>query len=469
LNSKTILQFSIGPIGAAALGLITLPIVAWYFSPEDIGRLAMLQVTVSFTLLLFSLGLDQAYVREYYEVHDKPGLLKAVFVPGLQILVVVIAVLMLSPWKLSLLIFGKESLLLSTLLYGAIILSFGSRFFSLILRMKERGLAFSMSQLLPKLLFLLIIMGYVLLGADADFDNLIMANFWSLFAVFVVYAWNTRNDWLPSLTATIDRAKQYQMIRYAIPLIGSGLAFWGLTAMDKVFLRSLSSFEEVGIYSVAVSFAGAALVFKGIFATVWTPMVYKWAAEDEDPQKIKDVIDYVTLFVVVIWSLTGMFSWVLIYILPPEYDSVQYIIVAVMAYPLLWTLSQASSVGIGVSRKTTFALLAAVIALGINLVSNPLLIPMYGASGAAIATVLAFLVFFIIRTESSSVIWIRFDHIKMYLFIFLLSGLSVVVNIILFNTILISIAYTTILIFAIAFYRKQSISIFLYLKHNPIR
>jgi hypothetical protein len=36
LNTKKILQFSIGPIRPAVLGLVTLPIVAWLFSHEDI-------------------------------------------------------------------------------------------------------------------------------------------------------------------------------------------------------------------------------------------------------------------------------------------------------------------------------------------------------------------------------------------------------------------------------------------------
>ncbi|MBD3768391.1 MAG: oligosaccharide flippase family protein, partial [Gammaproteobacteria bacterium] len=414
MNARKVLAFSVGPIGAAALGVITLPIVAWLFSPEDIGRLTMLNVTVSFALLLFSLGLDQAYVREFHEVQDKPGLLKAVFIPGFVILLLVLAGLAFSPWSPSLLLFGIDSLFLTILLYAAILLSFGSRFLSLILRMQERGLAFSMSQLLPKLLFLVVVLGYVWLGAEAVFDNLIMANFLSLLAVFIVYAWNTRKDWLPAFSASIDKAKQSQMIRYAIPLIGSGVAFWGLTTMDKVFLRSLSSFEELGIYSIAVSFAGAALVFQAIFSTVWAPVVYKWAAEGVDPQKIKNVIDYVTLAVVVIWSLAGMFSWVVPYILPPEYNNVQYILLAAMAYPLLYTLSEATGVGIGIKRKTMFSLLAAIVALVFNAIGNWLLIPIYGAAGAAMASAVAFFIFFAIRTEASSKLWESFERWRMY-------------------------------------------------------
>lgn len=428
MKAKNIIHFSIGPIGSAALGLITLPIVAWLFSPEDIGRLTMLNATVSFFLLLFSLGLDQAYVREFHEVHDKPILLKSAFIPGFGVLLFVLAVLMLSPWSPSLILFGIDSLFLTVLLFAAILLTFASRFLSLILRMQERGLAFSMSQLLPKLLFLSIVLLYVWFGADAVFDNLIMANFLALLAVFIIYAWNTRNDWMPAFGATIDKAKQLQMIRYSMPLIGSGVAFWGLTTMDKIFLRSLSSFEQLGIYSVAVSFAGAALVFQAIFSTVWVPVVYKWAAEGIDHQKIKNVMEYVTLAVVVLWSIAGMFSWVITLILPPEYFEVQYILLAAIAYPLLYTLSESTGVGIGITRKTVYSLLAAVIALAFNAFGNWILVPYYGSAGAAMASAISFFIYFIIRTEVSVMVWKSFERFRMYLLILGLLSLSLFIN-----------------------------------------
>jgi len=455
MNTRKVLAFSVGPIGAAFLGLITLPVIAWLFSPEDIGRLTMLNVIVSFALLLFSLGLDQAYVREFHEVEDKPGLLKAVFIPGFLILLIALTAVGLSPWSISGLLFGIDSLLLSGLMVLAIVLSFFSRFLSLILRMQERGLASSMSQLLPKLLFLVIVLGYLWLGASAIFENLMLANVLALSMVFILYTWNTRKDWIPALTTSIDKAKQNQMIRYAIPLIGSGVAYWGLTTMDKIFLRSLSTFEELGIYSVAVSFAGAALVFQAIFSTIWAPVVYKWAAKGVEPQKIKNVMDFVTLAVILIWSLAGMFSWVVTYILPPEYVSVQYILLAAMAFPLFYTLSESTGVGIGIKRKTMFSLLAALVALVINAIANWLLIPIYGAAGAAMGSALAFFVFFAIRTEASSKLWESFERSRMYGFVLLLLVLSLVVNLI--DVGLVQIAfYTIVLLIGLIAFKTQS-------------
>ena len=67
MNVRKIAGFAVGPIGGAFLGFITLPLTAWFFSTEDIGRIALLQIVLGFTTMLFSLGLDQAYVREYHE------------------------------------------------------------------------------------------------------------------------------------------------------------------------------------------------------------------------------------------------------------------------------------------------------------------------------------------------------------------------------------------------------------------
>lgn len=462
MTPRNIAAFALGPIGGAVLGLLTLPLVAWFFSPDDIGRLSMLQVIVSFAILLFSLGLDQAYVREFHETVDKPALLKSVFLPGFILLIVALVFLIFLPWSISELLFGIDSGLLTGLLVGAIFLQFFSRFLSLILRMQEKGMAYSMSQILPKLLFLVILAIYILFSVEAVFKNLMIANLLSLLAVFLIYTWNTRIDWLASVTATIDKFKQKEMVRFGIPLIGGGIAFWGLTAMDKFFLRGFSSFEELGIYSISLSLASIALVFQAVFSSIWAPIVYKWASESIDPERIKSVTDYSTLAVIVIWSLAGMFSWLVIYILPSKYSQTQYILLAAMAYPLLYTLSEATGVGIGIKRKTAYSMLAAIVALILNAVGNWYLVPNYGASGASIASAIAFLAFFIIRTEASSRLWHSFERARMYFLVLMMIILSIIVNFITINAVALFFIYFGTLLVAITIFNKQFVSSYEY-------
>src|SRR5690554_488102 len=172
MTPKQIAAFAVGPIAGAALGLITLPIITWFFSQEDVGRMAMLGVVSSFATLLFSLGLDQAYVREFHETKSQPALFKTTLLPGLLLLMITLAVLLSLGNVISLWLFDIDSRLLSILVSVVILSIFISRFLSLILRMKEQGLAYSMSQVLPKLLLLLIIGGYVIFAVNKNITNL---------------------------------------------------------------------------------------------------------------------------------------------------------------------------------------------------------------------------------------------------------------------------------------------------------
>lgn len=416
MTPRKIATFAIGPVGGALLGLISLPVITWLFSQEDVGRMAMLQVMVSFSILLFSLGLDQSYVREFHDAENKPALLKIALMPGLILLSITVVVLLSFGSALASWLFGEPQWHLALLVALAVMASFLSRFLSLVLRMNERGIAYSMSQLLPKLLLLVILVGYVIVDADRDLTNLVLANAAAITFVCGIYGWNTRNEWLVGMRSKMDIARLKSMLWFGLPLILGGLAFWGLTAIDKLFLRTLANFEELGVYSVSVSFAAAATILQSVFSTVWAPTVYKWASKGQGLENVERVRRYILAIVVLGFSLAGLLSWVLILFLPSSYASVQWIVVSCIGYPLLYTLSESTVVGIGISRRSSFAMLAAVVAFVVNLVGNWLLIPSYGAAGAAVSTCASFWVFFILRTEFAIHLWKPIPRVLLYVY-----------------------------------------------------
>lgn len=426
MRLRKIIAFALGPIGGATLGFITLPLITWYFTQEDIGRLAMLNVAISFSTLLFSLGLDQAYVREFHETKSRPELLKTTIMPGLFLLLIVIIGLLYSSSFLSFWLFSIDSQLLSILIALVVLSTFISRFLSLILRMNEQGLAYSLSQLLPKLLLIIIIGGYVFLSIDKNITNLVIANVSASLFVFFIYGWNTRKEWIQAMHESISYTYFKKLFSYGLPLIFGGLAFWGLTATDKILLKELSSFEQLGLYSVSVSFAAAASVFQSIFTTIWAPMVYKWAANDDGIEKICKVNRYVLLVVIILFCLAGLFSWLVTLILPSNYSEVQWVLISCLGLPLLYMLSETTVVGIGITRRTGFSMVAAFLALSVNLIGNWWLIPVWGAAGAAVSTCISFWVFLVLRTEFSVYVWKPIPRISLYIYTLLLvSGATI--------------------------------------------
>ena len=411
---KKILAFALGPIAGSILGFITLPMIAWFFTQEDIGRLAMLNIVTSFSTLLFTLGLDQAYVREFHETKNRPALFKSTLLPGLVLLLITLGVLLSFNNIISQWLFSLDSQLLSLLIALVVITTFISRFLSLILRMNEKGFAYSMSQVLPKLLMILIIGSYIAFSVNKSITNLVLANVSSLIFVCCIYGWNTRKEWVAALKQKVDYGYLKKLLRFGTPLIFGGLAFWGLTATDKILLKNLSNFEQLGLYSVAVSFAAAATIFQSIFSTVWAPTVYKWAAAGDGLENIYKVNRYVLLVVVIIFCLAGLFSWLITFILPSNYNAVQWILISCLGYPLLYTLSETTVIGIGITRRSGFAMLAAFLAFILNLFGNWWLIPIWGAAGAAASTCVSFWLFLVLRTEFSIYVWKPIPRIALY-------------------------------------------------------
>lgn len=425
MNVRKIAGFAVGPIGGAFLGFITLPLTAWFFSTEDIGRIALLQIVLGFTTMLFSLGLDQAYVREYHEKENKSELWKQTTFPGLYLILLVSFILIIHPYLLSELLFDTQSWLISFLVIVLFIANYLIRFFSLILRMQEKGFLFSMSQIWPKFFNIFFLLNFVIIYNHHEFIYLLYAQVLSALIACSIFAWNTRHEWLGINNIKIDLNELKPLLKFGMPLIVGGLAFWGLNSIDRLFLKVFSDFNELGIYSVATSFAAIAIIVQSIFSTVWAPTVYKWIKNNENLDKIHDITWYLTIIIVFIFSLVGLFSNLITLVLPEQYNLVQYIVLPTLVAPLLYTLSETTGVGIGVSRKSYLSLYASLGAVASALLFNYILTPKLGALGAGISSSLSFLIFFLLRTEFSVIAWKSFPRIKVYFLVFLIVGLSI--------------------------------------------
>lgn len=415
MNIKKIGSFALGPILGAFLGFITLPLIAWLFPKEDIGRFSMYQAVLGFGVMLFSLAMHQAYVREYHEISNKGLLLKLTALPGATLFILAGAFLFFSPLSLSQWIFDVTSPKLDFLVILGLLFSFLINILTHVLRMQERGIAFSIAEVMPRISYLLFVVAVVIIFHARSFENLVVSNIFALFVTMAALVYLVRVDVREALLAGYDKKRMKEMLAFSLPLVVGSLAYWALTTMDRFFLRILSGFDELALYAVTVSIASVAAVLSTIFSNLWHPLVYRWVSEGIRIEKVQAVIDYTFLGVLAVWSLSGAFSWVISFLLPNDYANIQYLIVACIAMPLMYMLSEATVIGVGITRRSSFSMLASVVALLANLVLNFLLIPKYGAAGAAIASALSFAIFFTIRTEASCYVWKSIRRSSIYI------------------------------------------------------
>jgi O-antigen/teichoic acid export membrane protein len=420
MNKKKILAYAIGPVGSGIFSVATLPIITWFYNVDDVGRISMLQIFTSFAILFFCLGLDQSYVRAYHDSDNKPLLLKHVMFPGVYICILsCLLIFIYKPDFISKMLYSIESVYLSFLTFFCFIVALINRFLSLTLRMQERAIAFSMSQVLPKILLLLFVISAVVWAGSRDSKQLFTANALALFIACLIFAWNTRNDWIPAFAQKFDKIEYQTHLSYGFPLLIGGLASWGLNVSDRIFLRLFSSYTDLGVYSVAMSIASASTIFATIFNTIWAPLVFKWVSSGEiDLKKIDDISEYILMAIYFIVVVAGLFSWLLDFILPNQYLSVKYLIIICIIGPLFYTLSEVTGIGIAIAKKTRFSMYASIAAMLTSIVLNFFLVKKLGALGAAISTAFSFWFFYILRTEFSQLVWRKTIKLRGYLITF---------------------------------------------------
>lgn len=405
MNAKTLAAYALGPAGSAAAGVLALPLLSYSFPGADIGRVLLVQTAASLALIVLGLGLDQFYIREFHQSRSRAALFKTAALPPLALCAACCAALLLfaPQWP------SEKILSLPDARLGALCLLFAAallvtRYLSLVLRMNGRALAFSFTQLAPKLLVLAAAAAWAAFGLRADTFALLAVYAVAQLAAALLLLWQTRREWMAAARARGAAADLPAALRYGLPLAAGGLVYWAFSSADRWLLRNLAGADELGVYALAVNFGAAASVFQSVFATVWSPLVFQNLAEGKTAD-IGGIARRMAFALCAAVCLCGLAAPAAAQVLPPQYAAVPFILPAVMLVPLLYTLTEATGIGINVRRKNGLVPLVSLAVLACALALLHALVPRYGARGAAAAAASAFWLFFLLKSEASVRLW----------------------------------------------------------------
>lgn len=404
---KKLMGFSVGPFISALLGFIMIPLTTWYTNPEEFGKSSM--YTVGFTLasLIIYLGMDQAFVREFNSYKDRIVLLWSSFTVPFIFSILLSVILLVFYKPISIMMFGSIEWYIMLILALSVPFAVIDRFSQLIIRMNEKALLFSVVNIMNKvfnLIFLLIYLIYI----DNSFKGIVNASFIALVVVTVIEVIITKEYWFNSIT--VSKKLMKQLFHFALPLIPATIIGWVFSSMDRVLLRSLSSFEQIGLYSAAFKITTILGIIQQAFANFWVPTAYRWYEEKVEKEKFLEVSDYLTIVMTFIFILVVVFRDIIFIFFSSEYKAAAEIVPFLLFFPIMYTMSETTTLGIVFKRKTKYNIVVSVLAAVTNFILNYLFVPQYGALGSAIATAISYIMFFWLRTCISSKLWIKFNY-----------------------------------------------------------
>lgn len=407
---KSFIQFSAGPWLSAAISFVTTPITTYLIIPTEFGKASMYTVAFSLILQAVLLGTDQSFVRMFYEYDEdkRPALLWNSLISPLSMSVAASVVLILFRKEISLLLFDEPSHFLPIFaLSFTIVIAVLERFSTLVLRMKKRGIAFSSLRVVHTLSTAGGIIFYALVFGR-DFYAVIFGTVISHFVVLIVSVLMEISFWRKGIWLSPSWIKR--VVLYGLPFVPAFIVSWLLNSMDKLALRSFSTFEEIGFYTAANKIVAVLLLIQTGFSTFWTPVAYETHEKSPDDTSLYSRVSKLLAAVMFMVSLLLIgFKDIIVLILDSAYLPAANIMPFLIFYPIMYTVSETTVIGINFAKKTHWHLWISLMAASVNFIGNSLLVPIYGAKGAALATGVSYVVFFYSRTLISRKLY-RVDY-----------------------------------------------------------
>lgn len=416
---KNFICFSLGNYISIIIGLILIPITTKILSPEQYGIASFLELTMNILVLISYLGMDQGFMRYFYEEEKKlrNGLLYNCLLYPVSILFIIEILLYFFRNRVLNILILKDTTTYVVLGIG-LIFYFLNRFSLLVIRMKQKNMIYSMFNIINQIIkFILIILFYNYYGNNYKiiFFSVVLAT--SIISILAILS--EKNMWKINFRTSFKRR---EILEYSFPLSITVILIWIFQSSDKIMIQYYSNSYEVGLYSVAFKIIAIINILQQNFSIFWAPVAYEqYNKNKEDFLFFEKVFEVVTFVAIKVGIIILIFKDFIIYFLGNMYKEVNNIFPCLIFIPIMYTLSEITVLGLTFKKKTRIIFFLTLAVTLFNIVGNTFLIPKFGAKGAAISTGITYIVFFTLRTYfGKKYINIRIKLKRLYVSIVLL-------------------------------------------------
>lgn len=192
-----------------------------------------------------------------------------------------------------------------------------------------------------------------------------------------------------------------QGLVYSSPLVLHMISGYILNLGDRFFIRHYLSNEELGNYAIAYQIGMAVNFFYTSFNLAWTPTYFKWMKDGRETYIYK-VRRLVYIGILALSSLC-LLCWLVAKQLLDIYTNYKvstHIVIVVLVANVIFSMYKFEANYFFYSKKTrklsTYSMISAVIAI----IFNFILIPKFGIVGAAYATLISFVLIFVLVSRA---------------------------------------------------------------------
>jgi O-antigen/teichoic acid export membrane protein len=205
----------------------------------------------------------------------------------------------------------------------------------------------------------------------------------------LMYKWQVGS--FPIRNCNLKYAKQ--ILKNSFPLLLTSMAILIYMKIDQVMLKELVDTETVGTYAAAVKLCEVWYHIPVIIAVSLYPAII--GVKDKDPalyhaqlQKLYTLLVWVAIALAI--PITFMADWIIYIFYGNEYIESAIILKIYVWAGIFVSMSLANNKWMVIENFQNYILLTTILGMSSNIICNVILIPSYGAPGAAVATLISY-------------------------------------------------------------------------------
>lgn len=402
---------------------LLVPFYTQFLPQEEYGIVIVVYSFIAFLNGVFTFGLEPAYMRfvagKPEQERDRVFASSMLFIAGAAVVLGALILLFRSPVQ-GLLELRPEWNAIVPLSLGMIALDAVNVIPFAALRMENRARRFASVKLIS------IIINVTL---NVLFIAVLRESIVYIFISGLIASAGSTLLLLPTIAERLrggaDRGLLRRLLAYGLPTMPGAVAIMLVEIIDKPIMLKLTDAATAGVYGTNYKLGIFMMLIVTVFRYAWQPFYLQLSAEGERAEKSKAlfarILTYFVLLGAVIVLTLSLFIDDLVRLPIPFTDGSRLIhpaywsglgIVPIILFSYLWAgIAQILNAGLYITKRTRYILYATAAGAAINVLTNFLLIPLWGMYGGAAATFAAYFVIAMIYAAAGQRIYpIRWEY-----------------------------------------------------------
>lgn len=381
--------FAMGNLGSKLIIFILIPLYTFYLTKTEFGITDLITSSVNLLLPLVTLSIYEAVLRFVMDKDcDSSEILSTSFIITLtgSCLSFVVCLIM------ALVVQNNYIIFVGIILFLNSFQSLLSQYMRGIGKVKEFAINGIMTALVLSISNVVLIV-YLKKGIQGYIFSIIFSLLASNIYIILV------TDFLKQIKyENISRITAKKLISYSLPLIPNAFMWWIINFSNRYFITLFQGLAITGLFALANKIPSILSVFQSLFFQAWQLSAIDEFNSKESESFYTDVFNFFSASMILVTSILILSTrYIFFLFLSPDYYEAMILVPFLIMGILFSSFSSFYGTTYIAAKQTKGVMKSSLLGAFSNILICYLLIPIYGAIGASIATAISFFLIWIYR------------------------------------------------------------------------